>query len=239
MRAILLAAGGATRLRPLTETTPKCLLDIGARTMLSRTLSLFVERGIRRFTIVDGFYGEKIRDAVTSEFDPSWFRFVRNERWDCTNNAYSLWLAREEDREPFMLIDSDVLFDPEVLDRVLQSDAPNRLALRTAGGVGAEEMKVKLDEAGHVVDISKEIAPAEANGESVGIEVFSPGFSKKLFATLERRMVTEERVNEYYEASFAELARAGEPIQGVDLGDLRSMEVDTIEDLEKARADFG
>lgn len=239
MRAVLLAAGAATRLRPLTDSIPKCLLDVGDRTILARTLELLSECGVRRFTIVDGFCGDRIRQAATAQLGEDRFRFVRNERWDSTNNAYSLWLAREEAPEPFLLIDSDVLFEPAVLDVMLAEPAPNRLALRTRGGVGAEEMKVKLDLAGRVIDLSKELDPAEAAGESVGIEIFSPSFGDKLFATLERRMVEEERINEYYEASFVDVVRAGEVIEGVDLGDLRSMEIDTVKDLERARAVFG
>lgn len=239
MRAILLAAGAATRLRPLTDHTPKCLLSVGSRSILSRTLTLLAERGLRRFTIVDGFCGDRIRSAVTAEFPAEQFRFVRNERWEHTNNAYSLWLAREQDREPLLLLDSDVLFEPAVLDRMLAGEAENRLAVRTRGEVGAEEMKVKIDGSGRLVDLSKELDPTEASGESVGLEIFSPDFSRKLFQTLERRMTRERRLDEYYEASFVELVRSGESIAAVDLRGLQSLEVDTVEDLERARAVFG
>jgi choline kinase len=125
-----------------------------------------------------------------------------------------------------------------VITRLLEDTHPNRLALRTRGELGEEEMKVVVDGRGRVSDIAKPIPVEAAAGESVGLEVFSAKFAKRLFETLERRMLAEGRRDEYYEASFVELIRAGEVIHTVDLGALQSMEVDTLEDLEHARDVF-
>jgi choline kinase len=238
MRAILLAAGRASRLRPLTDHTPKCLLPVGGRTLLSRAIASLAEHGLRRITIVDGFEGGQIRAAVRAEFPTAWFTFVRNDDWATTNNAASLLLARYDGDEPMLLLDSDIVFEPAVLTRLLEAVAPNRLALRTRGHIGEEEIKVTLAVDGRVSDIGKEIAPSAAAGESVGLEVFSGGFAARLFATLERRVAREGRVNEWYEAAFLARIRAGEAIYPVDLGDLACMEIDTMEDLARARASF-
>ena len=112
---------------------------------------------------------------------------------------------------------------------------PNRLALRTKGGVGEEEIKVTVGPDGRLTDIGKTLPPKDALGESVGIEIFSSDFVKKLWATLERRAKHENGANEWYEASFLELMRQGEAIYPVDLGELACMEIDTVEDLERAR----
>jgi choline kinase len=239
MRVILLAAGAATRLKPLTDETPKCLLQVGARTIVSRTVGLLADRGLRRFTVVDGFCGEKLRAALAGEFPAAWFSFVRNELYASTNNAYSLMLARSASPEPILLLDSDVLFDPAVLDRLLDDSHPNRLGVRNRGEIGAEEIKVTLDAQGRIVTIGKEGEPRLAMGESIGVHAFSADFAASLFVTLERRQLVEKRTNEYYEASFQELCHAGHAIYPVPLDELRSMEVDTAEDLARARAVFG
>lgn len=238
MRVILLAAGTATRLRPLTDALPKCLLDIGAESMLSRAIRILSSRGLRRFTIVDGFKSELVRAHVTAEFPAEWFSFVRNEQYATTNNSYSLFLARYGADEPMLLSDADIVYEPAVIDRLLADPNPNRLALRTRGALGDEEMKVVVDADGRVTDIAKNVPPSSAVGESVGLEVFSPSFAERLFATLERRMLAEGRTGEWYEASFVELVKHGEPLTTVDLGSLDCMEVDTIDDLERARHTF-
>ena len=231
-------------MRPLTDDCPKCLLPVGRETILARAVRILVSRGLKRFTVVDGFRGDLIRRALSEDFPDLDFTFVRNDDYATTNNAWSLMLAcvggvaGGAGDEPIFLLDSDIVFDPEVIDRILTGEASNRLGLRTTGVVGEEEMKVRLDAAGRVEDLSKEMVPAVAVGESVGLEVFSAPSVKVLGQILHRRMKVENRINEYYEASFVEMIRSGHEILPVDLVGLRCMEIDTLADLVAARREF-
>jgi choline kinase len=180
-----------------------------------------------------------VRAALLDRYPAEWFRFVRNEAWESTNNAYSLHLARYSEEESMFLLDSDILFVPTVLDRLLDDPHPNRLAVRTRGGLGAEEMKVVVDAQGRVTDVGKEIPPAAAIGESVGLEIFSPEFARALFDELDRRMRAGPGRNEYYEASFVATIRAGAAVYPVDLAELPCIEIDTADDLQLAEAAFG
>src|SRR6478672_9229767 len=130
-RAVVLAAGSAQRLRPLTDTRPKCLLPVGERTIISRAVAILAGHGIRAITIVDGFEGDQLRAALTAEFPAAWFDFVRNPDFATTNNAWSLLLARRAAPESLLLLDGDVLFDAAVIGRLLASEKGNRIALRT------------------------------------------------------------------------------------------------------------
>jgi choline kinase len=236
---VLLAAGRGERLRPLTDDCPKCLLEVGGAPLIVRAVELLAEREMTRFTIVDGYLGDLVRQALTARFPEEWFRFVRNAAWADTNNAYSLWLARFTKPEPMLLLDSDLAFEPDVIDLVLDDRRVNRLALRAQGEIGAGEMKVRLGPDGSVLDLGKEIPPAEAAGESVGIEVFSPNFARGLFETLERRVREGTGRHEFYEAAFVEMIRSGETVHPVDIGDLDCLEIDTAEDLARSRSLFG
>ncbi len=238
MRVVLLAAGQATRLRPLTDDRPKCLLDVGGEAILLRALRILVSRGLTRFTIVDGYRGAMIRDAVAAAFPRLAVTFARNAVFASTNNAWSLMLADGAPDEGMMLLDGDIVFDAGVIDRLLAHPAANRLGLRTEGAVGAEEMKVRLGPDGRVADLSKAMDPVVAAGESVGIEVFGPAFVADLFPVLRRRLQEEQRVNEYYEAAFVELIRSGHGVTPIDLAGLACREVDTAADLEAARREF-
>ncbi|MCP4291743.1 MAG: phosphocholine cytidylyltransferase family protein [bacterium] len=238
MRAILLAAGQATRLRPLTDNCPKCLLSIGSESILERAVRLLGERGIQQFTVVDGFCGNMIRRTLKQSFPSFDFRFIRNEDFSTTNNAWSLMLADCADNEPIFMLDSDILFEPAVLDILLAHDAPNRLGLRTTGCIGEEEMKISLGTRGQVTNITKEMPVSEAVGESVGLEVFSGEFVTAMNKVLCRRMKIDGHVNEYYEATFLELLQSGHDVMPVDLKNTLCMEIDTPEDLQTARDVF-
>jgi choline kinase len=238
VQAVLLAAGQATRLRPLTDDRPKCLLEVGGETILSRAIRILRECGLHRFTIVDGYRGDMIRAALTSEQDGVEFRFVRNDDFAVTNNAWSLMLADIDPAEPIMLLDADIVFAPAVISRLLAHPAPNRLGLRTTGEIGAEEMKVRLGHGGLVADLGKGLPVSEAAGESVGLEVFSAEFVAALFVALRRRQRQEGRTDEFYEATFVELIAAGHEIAAVDLAGLACREIDTPGDLEAARQEF-
>ena len=211
---------------------------MGDESILERAVRILGERGIRQFTVVDGFCGDMIRNTLKSNFPDFEFRFIRNEDYQTTNNAWSLMLADCTPGEPIFLLDSDILFEPAVIDRLLADAAPNRLGLRTTGSVGQEEMKVSLGKDGRVIDLTKEMPVSEAVGESVGLEVFSGEFVTALVEVLVRRMKTDGYINEYYEASFVELMQAGHKVMPVDLGDILCMEIDTPEDLDFAREVF-
>ena len=234
-RAILLAAGSARRMRPLTDELPKCLLSVGGQTILSRAVGILAGCGITRITIVDGFAGDRVRDALDAEFPPSWFTFVRNSHYETTNNAYSLWLARHHEEEPIFLVDGDVVFDPDVVARLLDDGRSNRLAVRSSGEIGEEDVKVTLGRDGRISDIGKHVSLDRAAGESVGLAAFSASFGRRMFEVLERRLAREGGRDEWYESAFLELIEGGESVYPVDLGDLRAIEVDTPDDLEQAR----
>ena len=235
VRAILLAAGSARRLRPLTDALPKCLLDVGGESILSHTVAALRECGIDEMTLVDGFEGNQIRDTAARNFPEVRFVFIRNEEYAVTNNAYSLWLARSKSPGLVLLIDADLVFEPETLRRLLVDPRPNRLAVSSARSIGDEEVKVRLDAHERIRGIGKEIPPESADGESVGLAIFTETFARELFATLGRRIENGEGRTEWYEAAFVELIQRGLSIYAVEVGDLRCMEIDTPEDLVRAR----
>lgn len=233
MIAVILAAGMARRLRPLTDDRPKCLLTVGRRTLLERTVSALVDRGIREMAVVTGYRGEMIRDFLAAHYPDVSFHFIDNPDYDTTNNIYSLWLARPvADGRDFLLLDSDILFDPCLIDRVMEGEgsvlAVNRHEL------GEEEMKVVVD-GDRIVEISKTCLPEKALGESVGIEKISASYSTALFRELEVMMEKEGLVDIFYERAFERLIAQGHAFQVADTTDVFSIELDTVEDFNQAR----
>jgi choline kinase len=239
MKAVLLAAGTATRLRPLTDRCPKCLLDVGGASILRRALGHLQDEGIHDVVLVTGFLEGLIHDAARSWFPTLKLHLVSNPDFATTNNAYSLLLAREAvGGDAFVLLDSDIVFDPDVLGRVMRAPHESALALRPAKDLGDEEIKCEVDGQGRVRQIGKHVPPPQAAGESIGIERFGPRTARRLFEILESRVRGRGLVNEYYEASFQELIDEGGELHAVGVDSLFCMEIDTAADLERARAAY-
>ena len=90
MKAIILAAGMASRLRPLTNNTPKCLLKIGERSLLQRSIDALTSNGIKEIVIVTGYLHNQIEDFVREQYPNVSVSFIHNDVYDSTNNIYSL-----------------------------------------------------------------------------------------------------------------------------------------------------
>jgi choline kinase len=239
MHCLILAAGTASRLRPLTDSTPKCLLTVGSRSILERAIRAVFHAGVIHFTVVVGFQDWMVKNFLKRNFPSLDFTFVVNNQFDTTNNAFSLLLAREEiEGHELLLLDGDIVFDDEIIPLLIKSPHQSCLAVRTKGGVGEEDVKVEVNDKKEIVRIGKEIAASSAYGESIGIARFSRGDTTGLFTTLEKRIRTENRVNEFYESSFQEMIDGGSHMVAVDAGPYRSIEIDTVEDLHSAESLF-
>ncbi len=235
MKAVILVAGIASRLRPLTDNIPKCLLSIGGRPILGRMVENLSASGIDEFILVTGYLQEQIKEFFVNHYPQLKVTFIYNEVYDSTNNIFSLWLAKEEvESQAFLLLDGDIIFDQAIVNILLEQNHHSALALRSNGHVGEEDMKVMIDAAGYVREINKTMNPQLAAGESIGIEWFSAETSDKLFSELRVMMETEKKVNVWYEEAFQRIIDQGIQIKAVDVGTLKCMELDTVEDFRLA-----
>jgi len=234
MRAIILAAGMASRLRPLTNNTPKCLLKIGERSLLQRSIDALINNGIKEIVIITGYLHKQIEDFVKQQYPNINISFIHNEVYDSTNNIYSLWLARPKaDGEEILLLDSDLLYDPEIITRILSTNAENVLTL-IRHDLGEEEMKVVTDSS-VIIEISKTCSPSDAIGESLGIEKMGKPYTSALYKELEPMMNQEHLENVFYEKAFERLIPKGHTFKILDVTDLFSCELDTVEDFQNAK----
>ncbi len=231
MKAVILAAGIASRLRPLTNNTPKCLLKVGPKNILELTIDNLVANKIFDIVIVTGYLENQIRDFVNIRFPQLHITFYYNEFYESTNNIYSLWLARHGlHGDDMLLMDSDIVFNEKIIAKLCSSGYKNCLALKQHD-VLDEEIKVRIDHNGRVLEISKEINPSEAAGESVGIEIFNREQLGELFRVVDRKVNIEKNVNQFYEVAFQEMINNNHDIYAVDITEYFCMEIDTAEDL--------
>jgi L-glutamine-phosphate cytidylyltransferase len=241
-QAIILAAGRGTRLRPLTDDTPKTLLEIDEHGILEHILQALETNGYERAVIVTGFESEQIRDHCTPRQSID-IEFVHNEDYASTNNIYSLWLAKEYALEGFTLINADTLFPPESLRQLQQRDE-SALLVDSEKELEDEEMQVAFG-SDHIETIGKNLDGEDGStgvylddgdGEYIGVSKFTAEDAALLFEHIEE-FIDRGEVGEWYEAAFDELFDDRE-IGYVQINEPWA-EVDTQEDLERARELWG
>ena len=230
--AVLLCAGTASRLRPLTDDRPKCLLDVGGESVLARAVRELLTVGIRELVIATGYREGDVRSALSS--CPAKVAFCHNADFASTQNSVSLYCcARAVAGRGFLKLDGDVLFSHVVAERLLADGAPLSVAVDRRRDLGAEEMKV-VARGSDILAFGKALDPARCAGESIGIEKLEARAGSALFAALEAN-VGAGRTGLYYEDVYGELIAGGLAASAVDVGDLPWIEIDTAEDLQRAR----
>ena len=239
MKAIILAAGVGSRIRPLTDNCPKSLLKIGGKTILEMMLSHIQDCGINDVVFVLGYLQEQIKDYVKTNFPDLNAQFITNEKYSETNTGFSLMLAMESIKgSNFVKFDADVVFDKEILKKLIECEHENCLCIDKNINLDEEEIKVIIDKQNRVVKASKTVNPKEAVGESIGIEKISAETAKLLLAELKAMMADEQNHQEYYEAAYERLIEKNVPFNTLDITGLKWTEIDTKEDFTIAEKIF-
>ncbi len=234
--ALLLAAGAGTRLQPLTDKSPKCLTEVRGISILRRLLSCLVEEGFRRLVVVVGYRDAQIRDYLERHSSGLVIDFVDCREYATTNNIYSLWRAREHVREPFVLIESDLVFDSHLLGlmRVRDRIAVARFQSPLLGTT------VSINEFGRVLSFRVGADPCVPELGHKTVNVYS--LSKTTWLEVVRRLdkrIAAGKVHDYYEVVFAELVAEGLlALQSVHFDEGRWCEIDTLDDLRTAERIF-
>jgi choline kinase len=238
---MVLAAGAGRRLRPETDNLPKALLPVaGETTILDVGLRNLAAVGLAEVVVVVGYAAGAIADRA-ADLEKSHgvtLDLVHNDRAEEWNNAYSLWLAREYFRRGVLLVNGDTVHPVSVeLALLAGRDRAGRadliLAIDTVKKLADEEMKVVLDERGLLRRITKQMDPAQADGEYIGATLIEPAAAIPLAEALEATWRGDP--GRYYEDGYQELADRGGEIAVAPIGDVEWVEVDDHRDLQRAR----
>jgi len=233
MRGLILAAGRGSRLNGTANESPKCLVELGGLTLVERQIRLLRRAGIQDITVVVGCQAERVRRACGQGLT-----YLENIQYARTNSLYSLWMARPLLYEGFVVLNCDVVFHPALLDDLLSARHDNALLLayREANQplFGDEEMKVKV-RCGRVVDMSKSMDPAEADGENLGIVKFGPEGAAALVDIMDR-LIAAGGVRDWAPRAFAEFAQT-HPLHAIGTRGFPWIEIDFPEDYRRAMVD--
>jgi choline kinase len=236
-RALILAAGQGSRLLPMTENTPKCLLDLAGRSMLEWQLSGLAAAGVLDASVVTGFRSDLVEAALTRITPPGMrVRTVFNPFYKVADNLASCWLARQELAGPCLILNGDTLFDPDIARRLLASgDAPITVTIDRKDSYDDDDMKVTA-EGDRLRAIGKKLSRETVNGESIGFLRFNATGAAVFVAELERTMRTREGVGLFYLSAINRLAGEGVDVRCASIEGLRWSELDFPADLEQCRS---
>jgi len=234
--ALLLAAGIGSRLYPLTRNEPKCLTIVNAMSILERLISNLNQHGFKHLVVITGHLENHIRDFLGNQAGDIKIDYIFSPLYKTTNNIYSLWMAREIINEPFLLLESDLVFDESLLDDMLY---PDRIAVA--------KMQPWMDGTFVTINQSQQVKAFWAgNAYSFGaikyktVNIYS--ISLNSWHCIVKKLdqhISEGKVNDYYETVFAQMIADGSLFfKIVSFDDKPWYEIDTIEDLAEAEKLF-
>ena len=233
MKGVILAAGKGSRLNGTAGDKPKCLVEAGGVTLIERQIQVLRAAGLDDIVVVVGCQADRVREVCGPRVT-----YVENSRFAETNSLYSLWTARALLYRGFVVLNCDVLFHPALLDDLLAThhDAALRIDYRAPGQApyGEEEMKVRV-RGGRVVDMSKTMDPADADGENLGIVKFGPAGAPRLVGILDR-IVADGGLRDWAPRAFAAYAQE-QPLHALGTRGYPWIEIDFPEDYQRAVRD--
>ena len=238
MHAIILAAGRGNRLAEFNpDGRPKCLLEFGGRSLLARQLDILFQYGVRKATLVVGYEADLIIDHVGTLASRPEISFVYNPAF-IKGSVLSLLAAKDvmTRGEAVLVLDADVLFHPEIMQRLVESSHQNCFLIDQDFAAGDEPVKIAIHQ-GRMVEFRKAL-PADLEfdtlGESVGFFKFNGAVAAEI-SRICSGYNTEGLLGAPHEEALRDVLLA-EPSEFAceDVSGLPWLEVDFPEDVERA-----
>ena len=232
-RAVILSAGKGSRLLPLTESRPKCLIDFHGRTLLEWQLDALRAGGVTDVTVVTGFRSDLV-DAVIAARGDARVGTLFNPFYHVAENVGSVWMARERMTDDVLILNGDTLIAPEIVTRVVQANAPITVTIDEKPDYDDDDMKV-VRSGDRLVRIGKVLEGFVPDSESIGFLAFRGEGARIFVATVDEIMHDPIGVTSWYLKVIDRIAPSGivstRAITGMDWA-----EVDYPADLDAARA---
>lgn len=244
-KAVILAAGFGSRLRPLTDLRPKPLVEVNGTPILHNALRNLEAVGVEEVTIVVGYRKDAIQYACGSRFGGLEINYVESTVFDRTGSAYSLWLARDALLSgDCYLLEGDVFFEEDALRYLMMGDAANAAAVAPFDP-SMEGSAVVLSDDGFISEVRlKQTAANLVSGgpalfKTMNLIRFSGIQLRTMIVPVLDDLIGSGATKAYTEELLALLIdRRGLQIAAARCDDLRWYEIDSEDDLRMAQVIF-
>lgn len=243
MQAVILAAGMGKRLKQLTKSNTKCMVEVNGITLIERMLRILDKKCLSRIVVVVGYEGQKLMHFIDSLQINTPIRFIDNQVYDKTNNIYSLALAKDYlISEDTLILESDLIFEEAVIDVLLQ-DKRETLALADKFESWMDGTCLVLDDDDCICDFIPgkylNLSEKEKYYKTVNIYKFSQHFSSSTYVPFLQAYETAMGNNEYYESVIKLIALLDtKEIRVKRLNGQTWYEIDDVQDLDIAGSLF-
>lgn len=204
MKALILAAGFGKRMRPITFNTHKTLIKICDHTVIDRIIESLIKNKILDIILVTGYRQEELVNHLKKNYSNLNLSFIHNKKYETTNNIYSLSLAFEKLNidDDLILIESDLIFKPEVISILLNSKFKN-LALVSPYKIGLDGTVVQIKDKKIISIYPPHLQTSEFNHfdkyKTLNIYKFSKDFCINQFKNILLFYAKSIDKNSYYE----------------------------------------
>jgi len=230
MQAVILAAGTGSRLRHMTESLPKALVQIASRPLLAYTVAFAQLVGCDDILVVAGAFGDDVIKTLEA-FNLPKLRWVRNSDY-LIGNLYSLGAARQEIHSDFILLNTDHVYHRDIALKV-RSQCEQLVAFCDQDrDLGNDDMKVSLTKNGRLGSISKQLTTFDRG--YVGM-TYCPGKSLKSYFEAFDRVAEKFGDSAVVEMVLGELASSSNPPNVGDISGVGWLEIDTPEEHKQAQ----
>ena len=239
-KAIILAAGLGSRLKPLTDEVPKCLTEVNGKAILEHSLNILEKNGIDETVVVVGYLGDTVIDKIGHKYGNMKIAYLGNEIYDETNTMYSAWLAREYLEQGALLIEGDTVFEEALIRKVLQTPQDktfwvgDRFRREYMGSMSMTDSKNRIIDLKIVREELKEYK--DNYYKSTGILKITPEYGKMFSKWLDDD-VKKGNVQIYYDIVIGEHLKDA-PISVCDITGGIWNEIDSLDDLRKTEKIF-
>ncbi|MDC0293196.1 phosphocholine cytidylyltransferase family protein [Verrucomicrobia bacterium] len=236
-KAILLSAGMARRLYPLTINKPKCLLPIhGENTLLDLQLKSLKQSSVESVSIITGFMSDLIEEKAKEYESCLDIEVIYNPFYAVSNNLASLWLGLQFIKEKSVLtINGDNLFSPAIVNSLLNEDNDITVAVAMKNVFDDDDMKVIFNtKDGLLKNIGKKLDHKSSNGESIGMIKYNETGLSLLNEKITFMLKNDtETIDLFYLEAIQRLVYDNHKIQTKTVDSNSWREMDYVEDYSK------
>jgi NDP-sugar pyrophosphorylase family protein len=245
-RAVILAAGFGSRLRPLTDFQPKPLVQVNGVSIMHNALRNLASLGVREVTIVVGYRKDAIEYVFAGEFCGMAIRYVESDAFERTGSAYSLWLARDALMAgDVYLLEGDVFFDEQTLLRLQRDEADNAAAVAPFNEL-MEGSAVVLDADGMIAEVRMKQTAADLSRagaprlfKTMNLLRLSGDVLRETVVPVLDELICSGAIKAYTEELLANLIeQRGMKLHATRCDDLKWYEIDSESDLRLAEEIF-
>lgn len=242
MKALILAAGFGKRLRPITNTIPKSMVEVNGTPLLVNALNNLTALGIKDIGIVVGHMADYIKGHIGEEYHGAKISYYENSRYLETNNVASLYKALDFCDDDMLMLECDIYYHKEMLEALMTGEGECSILVSPFNPETMDGTVIHVDG-----DKALELVLGKWQGESfdylstrktVNMYRFTKAFTRK-YMPLIKWYVENMGEESYYEKVLGSLIYLREcDVKVVEVPEEMWCEVDDVDDLARARVMF-